>query len=248
MESLLQGAQTLELFRNEPSRLIHVLGAWWQDAVESYYQVEGGMLPRPSRGFFLDTRRLVLWCDAELRTLDAAPLQQISDQIWARVVKAHCLISCGGTYINGTCDRCGSTDARDPNWATPDEMKRTLGRAQAVKERIEALASTAAKVKWNQDHKQQSAPANGNRNGVTYDAQSLPAEYRESGKPDGEPLVVPYLADNTDWLLTANVLAGARRNGKVKSVKVQIDGKTKDAHEFTSLAAFRLEKTRREDN
>jgi hypothetical protein len=82
---------------------------------------------------------------------------------------------------------------------------------------------------------------------MEFDANSLPAAYREGGKADGLPLVVPYLAESIDWKLTASALAGARRDQRVRSVKVRIGGKLKDAHEFTSLAAYRLIKTRRED-
>lgn len=84
-------------------------------------------------------------------------------------------------------------------------------------------------------------------NGDAFNAGNLPAEYREGGKPDGVPLVVPYLTESVDWQLSANALAGARSRSVIQSVKVRIDGKVKDAHEFVSLAAYRLAKTRRED-
>jgi hypothetical protein len=79
-----------------------------------------------------------------------------------------------------------------------------------------------------------------------FDESTLPADYRENGRRKGEPLVVPYLTDSAAWLLSSGALAGARSRGTVKSVKVIIGGKLKDAHEFLSLLKFRHEKTGRE--
>ena len=76
--------------------------------------------------------------------------------------------------------------------------------------------------------------------------ETLPAAFREGGKANGRPLVMPYL-ESGDWVLGALELQTAKRSpNNVQSVKVRIDGKQKNAYEYTTLAAFRRRRTIRE--
>lgn len=81
---------------------------------------------------------------------------------------------------------------------------------------------------------------------VIFTETTLPAEYRENGEKTGEPLVLPYLEDHRDWSLGPGQLAGARKRGDVPYVKVRIQGKTKAAHQYVALAAYRHGATTRE--
>jgi len=169
------GQRTLEAFRDDPAVLIGVLDWWWESAVESYYSIEAGLKPEPRRGFFSHTRHLVFWCDAELRTLDAAPLQELTDQIWVRIVNTAC--PCGGKGI-AHCNRCGK-DLRDARWTEPPEIERTLAKAHGVKERILALALAANKWKW-ESHK--AAYPNHDRDKFIYESRWESKTWKEIAK------------------------------------------------------------------
>lgn len=84
--------------------------------------------------------------------------------------------------------------------------------------------------------------------GEVFTDKSLPAEYREGGKADGVPLVLPYLETDRDWKLGSNVLAGLRRDSKVQSVDVLIEGKPKKAHLYSDLLKITRERSKRDSD
>lgn len=79
--------------------------------------------------------------------------------------------------------------------------------------------------------------------GAVFNEATLPAEFREGGKTDGQPLVLPYLENNCDWKLSRSALTNAERSGKTHSVKVLVDGKRKTAYPYQALATIRMERT-----
>jgi hypothetical protein len=82
---------------------------------------------------------------------------------------------------------------------------------------------------------------NGKTRSTVFTLATLPAANRDGGKKNGEPLVWPYLNEHKDWQLTKGQLAGARKRGRVQYVSVTIGGKTKQAHDYKALAAYKHE-------
>ncbi len=86
----------------------------------------------------------------------------------------------------------------------------------------------------------------GAENATIYDTATLPAEFREGGKNNGNPLVATYLAEG-DWTFTKSQLAHFPRHATrpVPTVKVRIASKVMVAYEYKGLAAKRCERESR---
>lgn len=74
----------------------------------------------------------------------------------------------------------------------------------------------------------------------------IPAEYREGGRADGEPLTTPYLRESPDWMLKSAYVSKHYAADGSKTLTRRIKTGKSYAYLFNELAALRLKKTQNE--
>lgn len=111
----------LQKFKSEPLALIRAADDWWSIAIilmEEASQCEVLAIPR---GFLGLTNLLALFCDQEVASIDAVPLKDFHDALYAREGELHDLVS-------------------SSTFESPEEMESTLRKAKVVIDRLENLA------------------------------------------------------------------------------------------------------------
>lgn len=111
----------LQKFNRDPSALIRAVNDWWSIAtilMEEARQCEVLEIPR---GFLGLTNLLALFCDQEVASIDAMPLKDFHDAVYAREGDLHDLVSSSA-------------------FQSPEKMESTLRKAMVVKDRLENLA------------------------------------------------------------------------------------------------------------
>ena len=124
-----EAADLLEANNTDPKALGYAAGVWWIVASWGMNVVRECEIPNLPAGFTKLTNALVLWCDLSQLNLDASPLRDFHDALYAREGELHDLVS----------SAC---------WTDLDEMNeilargdKVLRRALVVTDRLRAIAT-----------------------------------------------------------------------------------------------------------
>jgi hypothetical protein len=127
----------LQKFKRDPSAVIRAVNDWWSIAttlMDGARQYEVLEIPR---GFVGLTNLLALLCDREVTSIDAMPLKDFYDAVYAREGELFDLVSSSA-------------------FQSPEKMESTLRKAMVVKDRLEKLAEAKEQEYRRKEEKRQS--------------------------------------------------------------------------------------------